>query len=153
MISLTHSPSILPSFAVHRAKIIIQVNRHIVKKNRRPIHGRGTNKWIGKSEELRTAEQQLTLEMMSYKNQNNLEMLKGDLHISFVFYMSNYFNKDGTRNRNMADLSNLIELPQDCLQYAGIIENDTDVISLDGSRRIHAIENKLEINIWQFICQ
>lgn len=138
--------------SIHRAKIDICLPYHAIKKNNRQIHGRGTKKWIGKSERLRWAEQNLTLELKQWRVKNNFfETLTGDLQVSFVFYMDNYYNKDGTRNRNMADLSNLLELPQDCLQYAGIIENDTDIVSLDGSRRCHGIENRLEIDIWQLV--
>lgn len=71
--------------------------------------------------------------------------------VSFKFIMDNYYNKDGSRNKNIADLSNLIELPQDCLQAAEIIANDGQIDSLDGSERIHGIQNLLIIEIYEFI--
>lgn len=48
----------------------------------------------------------------------------------------------------MPDLSNLIELPADCLQSAGIIENDTDIVSFNGTGRFPGKQNELEIEIY-----
>lgn len=127
--------------------ISIPVESHVVKKNNRPILGRGEKKWIGKSPKLKSAEEYLTYYLLSAKHQRRLDPLKGDIHAVFRFYMTNYFTKDGKRSRAIADLSNLIELPQDCLQAAGIIENDNDIVCLDGSGRFPGKENVLEIEL------
>ena len=50
----------------------------------------------------------------------------------------------------MPDLSNLYQLPEDCLQQAGIIENDNLIESHDLSRRLHGPQNELEIFILRF---
>jgi Holliday junction resolvase RusA-like endonuclease len=67
----------------------------------------------------------------------------------FRFFFLDYYTKTGERRRTLPDLSNLYEMPQDCLQTAGIIDNDTDIISHDGSRRLPGVENRLEILIYE----
>jgi Holliday junction resolvase RusA-like endonuclease len=126
-----------------------KIESHVVKKNNRPIHGRGQKKWIGKSTRLRNAEQWLGLALKSYANQIGFNAaLVGDLHIIFRFYFKDYFTKQNKRSRTMPDLSNLIELPADCLQSAGIIENDTDIVSFNGTGRFPGKQNELEIEIY-----
>jgi Holliday junction resolvase RusA-like endonuclease len=55
----------------------------------------------------------------------------GPLHVRMLFYGA---WKDG--NSNVPDLSNLCEAPQDWLQKVKIIEDDRQIESLDGTRRI-----------------
>ena len=55
----------------------------------------------------------------------------GPIHVKFTFYGS---WKSG--GGNVPDLSNLVELPQDCLTKAGIITDDRIIESLDGTRRV-----------------
>ena len=126
----------------------IQVNSHVVKKNSRPIlHNRRTRKpFIGKSSILSASEAVLTAELRSIANKLKLySPFTGDVHAMFIFQFNDYYTKDGVRRRNLPDLSNLIELPQDCLQRAGIIDNDTQIVSLDGSRRVPGVTNQLII--------
>jgi Holliday junction resolvase RusA-like endonuclease len=125
------------------------IESHVVKKNNRPIHGRGQKKWIGKSDRLRTAEQWLILELKSWANNIGMkEPLRGDIHAIFRFYFDSYWTANNRRSRTLPDLSNLLELPQDCLQCARIIDNDTDVCCLDGSGRFPGIRNRLEIELY-----
>jgi Holliday junction resolvase RusA-like endonuclease len=132
-------------------RTIIRVDSHVVKKNNRPIFGRGTRKFIGKSDKLRSAENNLILFLKKdSKLVLNGDTLTGDLHCSFIFGMDNYYTKEGKRNRKLPDLSNLIQLPEDCLQTAGIIEDDTDICCLDGSMRIPAKYNFIDIVIYRF---
>lgn len=126
----------------------IPVDSHISKKNNRPIHGRGEKKWIGKSERLRSAETFMHLALKSEKNRHRiLKPLTGDIHATFRFFLKDYFTLKNERNRAMPDLSNLLELPQDCLQSSGVILNDCDIVCLDGSGRFPGEENVLEIEL------
>jgi len=126
-----------------------KIEAHVVKKNNRPIHGRGDKKWIGKSSRLRNAESWLDLALRSYANQIGFRTpLAGDIHATFRFYFNNYFTVKNERSRTLPDLSNLFELPQDCLQSAGIIVNDTDIVSLNGSGRFPSKDNELEIELY-----
>jgi len=135
--------------ALHRATITIDVPFHGIKKNNRQIFGRGSKKWIGKSDRLRSAENYLILKLKSWRNEYNFQTVNTRMWVKFKFYMDNFYNKDGSRNKKIGDLSNLIELPQDALQMAGIILDDGLIDRLDGSERLHAIENKLEIHIYE----
>jgi len=126
--------------------IYLPVDKHISKKNNRPIwRGR-----IGKSKDLQNAEKYLTLAFKSRKNELKLNTLRGDIWVIFRFYFKNYHTKQGVRSDRVNDLSNLYELPQDCLQEAGVIENDSDIVSHDRSRRLPGKENALEIEIYSF---
>ena len=69
----------------------------------------------------------------------------------FTFPVADFYTKVGKRKLTLPDLSNLYEWPQDCLQKAGIIKNDTQVCSHDWSRRFVGDETKLEIFIMRFL--
>lgn len=80
------------------------------------------------------------------------EPIACDVRAVFKFYFpaSVYFNKKGARSKTLPDLSNLYQLPEDVLQKVGIILNDTQVESHDGSRRlpIEGSEYWLEIELF-----
>jgi len=76
--------------------------------------------------------------------------LKGDLHCQFFFHYPN--TKSGKRWKQVIDLSNLYQGPEDALQEAGIIEDDKFIESHDGSRRIYGAEQFLvEVFIYPFV--
>jgi Holliday junction resolvase RusA-like endonuclease len=129
--------------------ITLDVEDHVVKKNNRPIHGRGQKKWIGKSNRLKQAENYLTLAFKSRMNKLGLQTITGDIHAEFQFYFRDFFTKEGKRSRRLPDLSNLIQLPEDCLQSAGVIENDTDIVCLDGSGRFPYVKNALMVKLYR----
>ncbi len=54
----------------------------------------------------------------------------------FYFNEQDYFTKKGNINKKLPDLDNLYGLVQDCLQKAGVIENDFFICGHDGSRRL-----------------
>ena len=135
------TPALKPIFSIY-----LPVEKLISKKNNRPIwRGR-----IGKSKDLLNAEKYLIAAFKSRKNELRIPTLKGDLWVIFRFYFKNYHTKDGRRSERVNDLSNLYELPQDCLQAAEVIENDSDIVSHDRSRRLPGKENAIEIEIYQF---
>lgn len=116
---------------------VIPVDRHIVKKNSRPIwRGR-----LGKSMALRNAENTLTLaiiqEMKSIDNNQMNYPITTDVSAKITFYFptKRFFTKEGKRNKKLPDISNLYELVQDCLQKAGVLFDDNQIDNHDGSRR------------------
>lgn len=52
--------------------------------------------------------------------------LAGELHASYTFHFKN--------RQGEADVSNLIEAPQDCLAESLIIQNDKQIMSLDAQK-------------------
>lgn len=52
--------------------------------------------------------------------------------------------------KTIGDLSNLYQLPEDCLEKAGIIANDTLIMAHDYSRRLPAEKNELEIYVLKY---
>lgn len=124
----------------------------IVKKNSRKIRaGRVSRKtgrrtlYPGKSDKLKDAEHTVALLFASQKNKllkhgkfSDLKLpITGPIAVKFTFYC--------TRDK---DLSNMYEFPQDMLETAGIIENDSQIQSHDGSRKWKAEGNprtKIEI--------
>jgi Holliday junction resolvase RusA-like endonuclease len=125
----------------------IDVDHHISKKNNRPIFGRGGKSFLGKSQKLRDAENSMVLQLRSQGNKYRIiEPIRSDLWCVFLFYFKNYnLRKKERRNKKLNDLSNLFELPADCLQEAKIIEDDGQIQSFDLSRRLPADHNYLEL--------
>lgn len=127
----------------------IPIEKHVVKKNKRPIwRGR-----IGKSRELIAAENYLELVMKQQASQQDFKK-PIDFPVWVIFHF--YFTKDRfytkqskykLRSKTLPDLSNLYEIVQDTLQGAGVIENDNLIDSHDLSRRLVGDANKLEIFI------
>lgn len=114
-----------------------RVPSHISKKNNRPIWG----KRPGKSKRLVAMEQYM--EIMFRRAYKKSEPLKPPYHLKMTFVFGN--NKK--REYAICDLSNLIELPQDCLQKAGVIENDRFVMSFDGTRKVRGEGTLLRVEV------
>lgn len=130
-----------------------EVPKHIVKKNRRPVfrNKRTGRAFIGKSSELKNAESYLLLQLQSLRNNHKItKPLNGALWCVLLFKYKDFYTARGTVSRHVGDLSNLLELPADCLQEAGIIENDAQIHSFDLSRRLPFDKNELEIFILTF---
>ncbi len=130
----------------------IPVDKHGIKKNNRPIfvtkRGYGV---LGTTQKFKSLEKDLLLQLLSHKNRLRItQPISFDVHCMFIFAYSNYYTKEGRRSKHVGDLSNALELPQDLLEESGIIANDNQICSLDGSRRIYAPENYLEIFIYPF---
>lgn len=134
----------------------LSVDGHVIKKNGRKIMSHGGRLFPGKSDRLIAAEKLMTMKLRSHANRVGLNApIRCPLWVIFHFYFKHddYFAKpkkktDTPRMKlTIGDLTNLIQLPEDCLQSAGIIENDALICSLDLSRRIVGPETKLEIFI------
>lgn len=127
----------------------LEVGRHIPKKNGRPIFKAGSRPFLGKSTELRHAEQRMTADIARLYGG---EILNKRLWVIMHFYFPKdvYFTQKGEISKNLPDLSNLYELPQDCLTKAGVIADDTLIDSHDLSRRLVGDRYKLEIFILEY---
>lgn len=131
----------------------VPVIKHVVKKNSRPIYSRGGIPFLGKSKELSLAEKYLTLHFKSQANKQNMTEPYRDpvwLVCHFYFKLEDYITTKSEVRKTLPDLDNLISLPLDCLQAAGVISNDSQVCCLDLSRRMVGNETKLEVFVLKF---
>jgi Holliday junction resolvase RusA-like endonuclease len=98
---------------------------------------------LGKSRKLADAETEAIQEIKRQAwNVDEPLPVTYPLHVTFLFYR---------KDKRHTDLSNLYEFPQDCLQKAGIIENDCQIESHDGSRKLYDKDNpRTEIYIERF---
>lgn len=131
----------------------IDVQSHVIKKNSRPIYRRGAKVFLGKSKELVNAEKAMTLNLRSQANIQGLkEPIKGPLWVIMHFYFprERFFTKQKQISRILPDLTNLMQLPEDCLVEAGIIEDDSQIHSVDLSRRLPSHEYRLEIFLLKY---
>lgn len=130
----------------------IDVEHHVSKKNNRPVFRAGTRAFLGKSSKLRSAEDKMVLSLRSQGNKYGItEPIRSDLWLLCLFYFENYhLRKKDQRSKKLNDLSNLFELPADCLETAGIIENDSQICSFDLSRRLPGMKNELEIFLIEY---
>lgn len=110
--------------------------RAIVKKNTKQVVGSGRHKKVIYSKNFREWE---AMALIYIKQQWQFAApLKKSVHI---FYHFTFKNKQGE-----ADLSNLIEGPQDALVKAGVIEDDRLVISLKAEKHFgYAPKTYIEI--------
>lgn len=85
------------------------------------------------------------LQLKSQKKNGVDYPVTGKLHVKIMIYR---------RHNYKPDLSNLIQSVEDALEKAGIIENDNQIESLDGSRRILGVSEgvqRAEIEIRKFM--
>lgn len=136
-----------------------EVHKHAIKKNSRTIF---TNKktgrpFIGKSDTLRQSEQFLELMFLSEKNKwtKTLFPIEVPVCVRFDFYFANFFTKSGTINKKLGDLSNLYQLPEDSLVKAGILLDDSLIMTHGFSRKAPSNDGSdhLEVSIYEFNSQ
>lgn len=126
---------------------------HGIKKNSKQIaYNRKTNKtFIRSSDKALFLQKWLIQKLTAEKLKKRIDTISQDISIKFIFYFpeSIYYTKQGIRSKKVADISNLYQLPEDVLQKVGIIENDSQIESHDGSRRRPINDNTawLEIEI------
>lgn len=134
----------------------IPLNRHPAQKNEKVIQfRRGTSTpFIGSRHKFKQERDALLAVMVNLRlnDKTVLFPVKGDTHVKFTFYFNNYYTVKGQRNQKLPDLSNLYHFPEDVMQDAGIIENDSFICSHDGSRRLPSPGNinLLDISIFKF---
>ena len=127
------------------------VKKHGIKKNsKRILYNRGTGRpFITSNQDAKSAENEMVFTLTRMRSEIE-KTIDEDIEIEFIFTFKDYYTKKGERRKTIPDLSNLYELPQDALQKSGIINNDTQICSHDGSRRKPGKENTLEITIKRF---
>ncbi len=125
----------------------LELEAHAVKKNSRTIIRVGHRLIPGKSPKLKRAETILTNRLMRLKPKNPITGPIG-AHMTFWFPDSVFTAKStGEMSKKMPDLSNLLELPQDCMQKAGIILNDSQIVIQSSQKAPHEGGFKLEIEL------
>lgn len=121
-------------------KCKIQVPKHSIKKNSKQIfQNKATGKrFIASNSKAQYLENYLTHQLLIQKLKQRLETIEFDLSASFKFYFPEnvYLTKLGKRSHRVADLSNLLEAPQDALQKAKVILNDSLICELNDCKRL-----------------
>lgn len=121
-------------------KCKIQVPKHSIKKNNKQIfQNKATGKrFIASNSKAQYLENYLTHQLLIQKLKQRLETIECDLAASFKFYYPEnvYLTKLGKRSHRVADLSNLLEAPQDALQKAKVILNDSLICELNDCKRL-----------------
>lgn len=103
--------------------------RSAIKKNGKSAFIRNGQAFITTSKNYKIWEKQATLQLLQLKARAfGVLPIRIPLNISFKFHFPTH--------QWEADLSNLIQGPEDILQKTGIIEDDKLIYSLDGSRKI-----------------
>lgn len=131
---------------------LIAVPSHYTKKNSKQIsRNRKTGKrFIRSSNKAQLCESQLAWKLARLKKLTpNQLAISCPINLQCVFHYKK--TKSGKPTKRVADLSNLLQGPEDALQKAGIILNDKLIESFDGTRRIYdADKTMLEIIITKF---
>lgn len=127
----------------------LEVSKVWSMKNNNKIRRVGKRIFLGKQQALINDRNYLILKLR--EAWQNKDPIKVPVHIAVKFYFKDFFTKKGSMNLKLGDLDNLLCLPLDALQAAGVIENDALVMSLDGSRKLPGDKNKLSISIYEFI--
>lgn len=120
------------------------VIHHAVKKN-----GRSFNRFTGrpyKSANLLRDENHLSAQLIRH-SVGKTKNINQPIWVIFEFQteFKNYFTKNGVPKKTLPDLSNLYELPQDCMQRVGIIENDNLIKAHDWSRHVPGPETRFRV--------
>jgi Holliday junction resolvase RusA-like endonuclease len=130
-----------------------QVPYHGIKKNNKQIaRNRATGQaFIRSSDKALFAKKWLNQKLIAERLKQRIDMITTDVVAEFIFHFPEtlFFTKKGLRSKTLSDLSNLYEMAQDCLQDAGIIENDTNIVNHGNSHRrpIVGSEYWLEIKL------
>ena len=124
---------------------VIPVEKHIVKKNNRPIFKIGNRPILGKTVRLKKAEDDFVNQLLLVMK--STPKVQGPVQLTLIFFFKNYFTKKEERNKKIPDLDNLIALPQDAIVKAGLLTDDYLVQSYDGSGIYPAESNFVFIEI------
>lgn len=133
-------------------KCIIDVESHGIKKNSREIrfNTRTKRPFLGKNSKAEKLEIQMLQKLKYAAWASDLKMpINSAVNVKFTFHYPEtaFYTKKNNVSKNLADLSNLYQMPEDCLQKANILENDRLICGHDGSRRVPSGAFQLEIEI------
>lgn len=129
---------------------MIETNGHgILKNNKQIFRTKSGRSFISSSDRAKSAQEFLLTKLRIEKLRKRIDTITCDLNASFhfIYPKSVYFTKKGHRSNKVADMDNLLQLPFDCLQKSGIISNDSQICSLDGSSRGWFDDNKYYLTI------
>ena len=131
--------------------------RHAASKNEKIIrfNNKTGKRFIAKTSRALSAEDWILSNLISHRLRNRIdEPFTCDIAAQFKFYFPEtvYYTKKGERSKILPDLDNLVQIYFDCLQQAKIIKNDTQICSLDGTRRlpINGTDYHVEIELTEF---
>ncbi len=117
--------------------------RVYVKKNTKRVYGRGPRKRVIYSPNYTAWEGVAMAHLCRERLTTGLiTPIKRYVHCKFIFNFED--------RRAEADLSNLIESPQDVLVKAKVLWDDRLIYSLDGSRKQYGKENSCLVEIYEF---
>ncbi len=125
-------------------KAFFELDHHGILKNNKKIkkNWKTGQRYIGASDNaLVDKDKLITLLIQEKVLQRFNEPIEIYVNGCFKFYfpLKKYRTKEGNISKNLPDLSNLYELPQDCLQSVGILTDDHYIESHDGSRRLPSL--------------
>lgn len=119
-----------------------KVQRQWSMKNNNVIRRAGSRLFVGKQQSLINDRDWLILQLkQAWQN----EPISTPVHVTYKFYFKDFYTKKNQMNLKLGDLDNLLALPNDCLQKAGVIKDDALIMSFDGTRKLPGDENILEI--------
>lgn len=75
--------------------------------------------------------------------------IKGELYLWILFNLEHVYNKDGSFNKRQPDFDNLLCGPVDCLESAGIIENDNQIME-SHIKKSHSNETSVTIKLFNY---
>ncbi len=131
-------------------RTVVEVDSHASKKNSKNAYydKKSGRAWVTRSHKSIKSQNHVETQLQVAKNrQLHGQTIMCDVQITMVFYFVDFFTKKMTRNKKLHDLDNLLCLPLDALTKVGVIEDDSQVVSLDGCRRKPGNRNYIEIII------
>lgn len=132
-------------------KCIIELPAFPIKKNSKALYkNRRTGKmFIGTNKKALDLTDFLLRELIKAKNMSKLETIDCDVNVSMQFFypFHLFFNKKNKRSKRVADIGNLYQAIEDCLQKSSILLNDSLIDSHDGSGRFSITEDKHVLRI------
>lgn len=134
-------------------RCLLEVDNHVSKKNSKQsfFNAKSGRSWVKRSDRAINAQNDIEKKLSQERiRQLHGETIHGDIQVSLIFTFKDFYTAKLTRNKKMPDLDNLFCLPLDALTKSGVIEDDQNVCSLDGSRRRPGDRNTLEIIICAF---
>ena len=148
-----------------KTKVVLDVSfpvsRHAVLKNNKQIRkNRRTGQvFIGSNDKVIEAKENMLNYLEKYKKEYRIKAVSNPVHVIFKFYFTDFYVKtgknEGKKSKRIPDLSNLYQLPEDCLENALIIKDDAQIIAHDGSRALPSLKdyNYIEIKVLELIGQ
>lgn len=137
-------------------KAFFPVIKHGILKNSKQILFNKSKQqhFIGKSKDADLCEKHLIMKLNIERIKQKLDTIETDIQVKLIFYFPKtiYYTKKNERSLKLPDIDNLFGTVFDCLQKAQIIKNDTQICSVDGTRRlpIDKTDYYLDIEIINF---